>query len=255
MKVLVTGHKGFIGTQIFKMVGEDGYDITGFDIGDPFPTENYDFIVHFAARTLIRKSRELPYEYFCDGEDLTLRMLELARKTGARIVFPTSGSEVKATNPYSLSKKNAVNWIDLYNEMYGVQSYVLKLFNIYGERSRKGIFYFFCNAALKGEEAVIYGDGEHRRDFTHVSDVGKVVLEILRGSIRPGTYEVGTGIPTSVNELKTMIENETGRAIAVRHEDYQLDEAEDLHAGKPVLDHFLSIKEGIRLVAKGLKAQ
>lgn len=254
MKILVTGHKGFIASQVYKHLLESGYDTSGFDLGDPFPTERYDFIAHFAARTLIRKSKELPYEYFKDGEDLTMRILELARKTDARIVFPTSGSEARATNPYSLSKKHAVDWVNLYGELYGVENYVLKLFNIYGEESRKGAVYLFNHAALFGEEAVIYGDGNHKRDFTHVSDVAKVVHFIVNGKILPGSYEVGTGVPTSVVQLLSSVERISGKSVKVRHENYILDEAEDLHAKKPVLEKFVALDDGIQRVISALQS-
>ena len=105
MKILVTGYKGFIGRHIFSMLKSEGFNVDGIDIGDIVKNDRYDFIIHFGARTLIRNSLEKPYEYFVDGLDLTMRMLEKARKDGSLIVFPTSGSIEEPTNPYSLAKK------------------------------------------------------------------------------------------------------------------------------------------------------
>lgn len=253
MKILITGHKGFIGSEVYQLLAVKGYDVSGFDLGDEFPREKFDFIVHFAARTLIRKSKELPYEYFKDDVDLTLKLLEFARNTDSRFIFPTSGSEGSATNPYSLSKKQASEWVSLYEQLYGVKKYILKLFNIYGEKSRKGAVYLFCKASVFSEEAIIYGDGHHRRDFTHVSDVASVVERIIKGELIPGSYEVGTGVPTSINELKNLVEMVSGKKINVWHADYVLEEAEDLHAKNPVLSSFVRLDEGIHRVLRELK--
>lgn len=248
MKILVTGHRGFIGSEVYSLLSEKGYDVTGFDLGDEFKDQEYDYIAHFAARTLIRLSKEKPYEYFSDDLDLTLRVMELARSHKSKFIFPTSGSIAKPTNPYSLSKKQAVEWIELYRDLYSLDSYVLKLFNIYGEKSRKGAVYLFCHAAATGDVATIYGSGDHKRDYTHVSDVSKFVLRIIEGEIKPGSYELGTGVGTSVNDLLTMVENISGKQINKKHQDYILDEAEELFAKEPALKDFVKITDGVSRV-------
>ena len=68
MKILVTGHKGFIGSEVYSLLSDMGHDVTGYDIGYKFPDEKFDYIAHFAARTLIRLSKEKPYEYFLDDQ-------------------------------------------------------------------------------------------------------------------------------------------------------------------------------------------
>ena len=117
MKILLTGHKGFIGSAIYEDLLKRKYDVDGVDAGDEIPDKAYDFIVHMGARTLIRLSREKPFEYFQDNMVLALKVLELARKHGSTIIFPTSGSVSEATNPYSLSKKQIVEWIELYHNL------------------------------------------------------------------------------------------------------------------------------------------
>jgi len=253
VKVLVTGHKGFIGSEVYSLLSEAGHEVTGYDIGDKFPEEKFDYIAHFAARTLIRLSKEKPYEYFLDNTGLTMRVMELARAKKSKFIFPTSGSIAKPTNPYSLSKKQSVEWIDLYRDLYSLDSFVLKLFNIYGENSRKGAVYLFCKAAVTGNHATIYGNGNHKRDYTHVSDVSKFVLRIVEGRIQPGSYELGTGIGTSVNELLQLVEKISGKKIPVKHEDYILDEAEELFAKVPATSDFLNLEEGVRRVFERVK--
>lgn len=250
--ILLTGHKGFIGRTIYRVLKEQGYDVDGYDIGDTLKDRKYDFIVHFAARTLIRKSLEKPFEYYRDGLDLTMQFLEKARKDGSVFIFPTSGSIEEPTNPYSLTKKNAVEWIHLYEKLYGVKAHILKLYNIYGEGSGKGALYFFCEAAAKGSEVTIYGDGAHKRDYTHVTDVAKLIVRLVKGELQPGSHEVGTGRGTSVNDLLHLVEEISGKPIKARHEDYVVSEADALFAKKSALIDPLDIREGIKRVYEDL---
>ncbi len=255
LKVLLTGDKGFIGTIVFNYLQENGVHPDGFDMGDEFPSKKYDFIIHLAARTLIRKSREMPYEYFSDGLGLTMKFLEKARKDSSVFVFATSGSIEEATNPYSLSKKQGIEWINLYRNLYGIRALLLKFFNIYGESSRKGAVYLFCNAAVSGLEATIYGDGNHVRDYTHVSDVARLILRIVKGEVGPGDHEVGTGRGTSVNELLAKVEEISGVKLVRKHEDYVLPEGESLVAQESVLVDPVPVEEGIKRVLSTLKAE
>lgn len=253
MKVLLSGHKGFIGTQIFNWLKTSDHESTGFDKDEKIPSDRFDIILNFGARTLIRKSREFPYEYFLDNLDLTLKLLEKARKEDSAIVFPTSGSVMEATNPYSLSKRQGEEWVKLYNKMYGVRYYILKLYNIYGETSTKGAVYLFSKAAIKGEPAIIFGDGSHKRDYTHVSDLVRYISLILSNNVDPGIYEVGTGIGTSVLELISMIEKECKTTLAKVRRDFIVQEADDLHSKLPIMPNMIQLPEGIKRVVEMLR--
>jgi nucleoside-diphosphate-sugar epimerase len=251
-KILLTGHKGFIGKHILELLTQKGFTVDGVDLGDSVKDDKYDFIVHFGARTLIRNSLERPYEYFLDNLDLTMRMLEKARKDGSVIIFPTSGSIEAPTNPYSLAKKNAVEWIQLYEKLYLVKAVVLKLYNIYGEDSGKGALYLFCKAAAEGSEITIFGNGEHIRDYTHVSDVASLIYRIVSGDVKEGTYEVGTGIGTSVNQLISIVEKVSGKKLRVNYKPYIVQEAEELYAKHSELQNPIPITEGVRRVYTAL---
>lgn len=255
MRILVTGHKGFIGTQIYQSLKESGYDTYGIDMGDEFVDRHYDFVIHMGARTLIRLSKEKPFEYFQDNMVFSLKMLEYCRKNGATFVFPTSGSVMEATNPYSLSKKQTVEWIELYHAMYGTKRHVLKFYNIYGPTSRKGAVFLFAEAAIKGTEAVVYGDGTHVRDFIHVMDVVKAIRMIIEGEVPEGYHEVGSGRGTSVNELISLVEKITGKKIKIRHEEYVLPEAESLVASNPMIRDPIPLETGVREVVGNLKKE
>ena len=253
MKILVTGHKGFIGGHIYNYLKLNGYEVYGYDLGDELKDIKYDYIIHMAARGLIRLSTQYPYEYYKDGLDLTLRFLELARKYNSKFIFPSSGSIKNPTNPYSLAKKNSVEWIKLYNRLYNLDYFILKFYNIYGENSRKGAVYLFTNAALNNEPATVYGDGKHMRDYLYVGDVVKLVSDIINNRIQPGEYDVGSGKGTSVNELIQLIENITGKKINYRNEKYIVDEAESLIAEDGIIKNPMILEDGIRKIVDCIK--
>jgi nucleoside-diphosphate-sugar epimerase len=253
MEILVTGHKGFIGTEVYAKLKADGYNVTGMDIGDRLPDTKFDYIIHLGARTLIRKSKELPYEYFEDNVGLTMRMLEVARKRGSAIVYATSGSVSEATNPYSLGKKQSAEWIELYQKLYNIRRYTLKFYNVYGPTCRKGAVYLFCNAVLKSLPVTVYGDGSHIRDFIHVKDIVKVIERIVDGKVAEGVHEIGTGKGTSVMELIKNIEKKTGKKLQITHADYVLSEADALFAKSPLLDTTIDLDSGIDEVLAALK--
>lgn len=248
MKILITGDKGFIGTQISQFLYDKKTGFTGIDKGDRIPEDRFDIILHFGARTLIRNSLERPYEYFTDNEDFTMQILEKCRHDDSAIVFPTSGSVSLPTNPYSLSKKNGEDWVNMYSKLYGVRSHILKLFNIYGEGSRKGAVYLFSKAALDNKPATVYGDGTHRRDFVYVKDLVNYIYEIINGKISTGIHEIGTGIGTSIMELISIVERVAHKKISLEYKPYILEEAEDLHAVHPSLISPTSLEVGVQKV-------
>ena len=256
MNILVTGSKGFIGTEIMKCLKENGFEPDGVDIGDELNKEKkYDFILHFGARTLIRNSFSKPYEYFEDGLALTMKYLELARKHDAVFLFPSSGSTAEPTNPYSLTKKQGVEWINLYRKLYSTKVVIFRLFNIYGTSARKGAVYLFTNAALKGETATIFGDGDHVRDYVNVKDLAKTVLEVVRGNVKPGDYEIGSGIGTSVNDLLSMVEEVTGRKFETEQKPFVVNEADELIAHETIVKNPMKLIDGIRLISENLKKE
>ena len=234
MQILVTDYEGFIVSRILGTLKKSDCDIDGIDQGDKVPDTKYDIILHFGARTLIRNSINAPYEYFQNGLALTVKFIEKARPDNSLFVYPTSGSIDEPTNPYSLSKKNGIEWINLYRNLYSLKSVVLKLFNIYGETSRKGAVYLFTKAALNGEEIPVYGGGNQIRDFVYVDDLVKCIIRIIRGEVGPGEYEIGTGIGTSINDLVKKVETITGKKVKRLNQDFLLKEAPSLYSRNPL---------------------
>lgn len=184
-----------------------------------------DTVFHLAARVSIRDS----IRHFAEDADInltgTLRVLEACRNAPPRrLVFASSMAvyadsptpapvhEDYATeplSPYGLSKLAAEKYVLRLAPHLGVEPVVLRLFNTYGTRQIDtpyvGVASIFIRRLLAGQPPCIFGDGEQRRDFVHVSDIVAACLLAMEGSQSGFVANVGTGRATSVNELAALL--------------------------------------------------
>ena len=236
MQILVTGGAGFIGTNLIKRLLSEGHRVvsldnysTGlkeneiqqkgvqyFDV-DLTQTVNYDFfmykpdvIFHLAAIARIQPSFEQPVYTHHSNVTATLNILEWARGLECPVVFAGSSSSNgdKFANPYTLSKSMSEQLVELYNKVYDLPTTICRFFNVYGphqltEGKYCTLIGIFETLYKEGRPLTITGDGEQRRDFTHVDD-------IVDGLIRCGEsiqdvsgelFELGRGKNYSVNEI------------------------------------------------------
>jgi len=176
-----------------------------------------DVVLHLAAQADVGTSVERP---IFDAEVNvigTVHVLEAARAAGARVVFTSSGGAIygecdePATeeharlplSPYAISKLAGEEYIAGWNRLHGTSHVVLRLANVYGPRQipelEGGVVAIFLDRLARGETCQIFGDGAQVRDFVHVSDVAAAFLRAAETGT--GTYNVGTGVATSVLDL------------------------------------------------------
>ena len=237
-KILVTGGAGFIGTNLIKRLLNDGHKVVSLDnytTGkkeneqkgcqyfevDLVQTDNYDFfmdkpdvIFHLAAIARIQPSFEHPTYTFHSNVTATLNVLEWARGKECPIVYAGSSSSNgdKFANPYTLSKSQGEQLVELYNKVYNLPTTICRFYNVYGPHQLTegdyctliGIF----ERQYKNDKAfTITGDGEQRRDFTHVDDIVDGLVSAADRSCILGedtgceTFELGRGENYSVNEI------------------------------------------------------
>ena len=214
MRTLITGHQGFIGSNIHKRIGGDGIDIKkGQDIRTFDFKKKYDVIFHTAAQASIPKSFEDPLESHSHNVVGTLRILEHARKTGAFVVFSSSSSVYDPVSPYAIQKKQCEEWMKFYWTL-GVKSIALRYFNVFGEGQDLAnggyalALSIFLDQYKKEKPFTIVGNGEQRRDFVYVGDVVEANLKaakFLETAMKFEGIDIGTGINHSVNEVANMI--------------------------------------------------
>ncbi|MGP3703508.1 MAG: GDP-mannose 4,6-dehydratase [Candidatus Bathyarchaeota archaeon] len=126
------------------------------------------------------------------------------------------GHSLRPLSPYGESKVEAEKLCMDFYEKHGLETVVLRLFNVYGLRMRKdrygGVVARFVERLKAGKPPVIYGDGEQTRDFIHVDDVVVAMLLALEcGSAVGGVFNIATGVPTSINRLAYLVAKILGR--------------------------------------------
>ena len=183
-------------------------------------TENSKVVFHLAAQTSVPFSMENPKED-CEMNVVgTVNVLEAARKAGARTVFASSCAvygnpelrptpETYPTHPiafYGLTKLLGENYCRFYNEVYGSEVVMLRIFNVYGPNCHGAIYDFLRKLKKNPNELEVLGTGKQSRDFVYVSDMVNALIKAATVSEASGQeFNIGTGTTTSVAELAGMI--------------------------------------------------
>jgi UDP-glucose 4-epimerase len=184
-----------------------------------------DHVFHLAALADIVPSIQRPLDYHRTNVDGTIAVLEAARAAGAaRVVYAASSScyglpdvfptpESAATRPqypYALSKWLGESIALAWQRIYGLPVVSLRLFNVYGPRSRTSgtygaVFGVFLAQKLARAPFTVVGDGTQTRDFTFVTDVVDAFVRAARSQLSGEILNVGTGRPQSVNRLVELL--------------------------------------------------
>ena len=181
-----------------------------------------EVVFHLAAQPHVTRSVQQPVLDLRSNVEGTVKLLELARGAEPfKIVFASTGGAIygegegrdlpldedavcEPASPYAQSKMAAELYLDLYRRLHGVDSVALRLANIYGPRQdpygEAGVIAIFSAALHEGRQPTVFGTGEQPRDYTYVADVVGAFLAAA-DSGEGGTFNVGTGVETSVLEL------------------------------------------------------
>ena len=191
--------------------------------------EGVEYVFHLAARSRIQLAMKNPMECLETNYIGTYNMLECARQVGARRFINSSTSssyglvnhppleetmQTDCLNHYSASKVGAESLCQMYNNLYGLRTITLRYFNVYGPRQPlKGqyapVIGLFEEQAKRGEPLTIVGDGEQRRDYTHVYDVADANIHAMMTNYSGIVVNIGTGTNYSVNEVASFISEDT----------------------------------------------
>jgi len=229
--VLITGGKGFIGSHLVEALSNNNnvkiYDIkNGKDIRNfkllKKELENIDFVFHFAALISVEESIRNPLEYIETNIIGSYNVLKAALDNGVKkIIFSSSAAvygdypkkpkkenmPIIPKSPYAFSKVTVERLMENFNNN-GLSTMSLRFFNVYGPNQKLNSSYasvipIFIKRTLKNEDLIIYGSGKQTRDFIYVDDVANAcILAAEKGS---GIFNIGSGTPTSINELSNLI--------------------------------------------------
>lgn len=245
----MTGGAGFIGSNVVDALLDRGHEAHALDdlskgsrenvsaraalhvadIREPdavFDAVRPEVVLHLAAQADVRVSVERPA---LDAEINvlgTIRILEAARRHGAKIVFASSGgaaygecdgpatesAPLRPLAPYGTSKVCGEEYLATWNRLYGTEHVALRLGNVYGPRQmphgEAGVVAIFMGLLRDGGTPTIFGEGQQTRDYVYVGDVVDAMLRALERD--GGVYNVGTGVETSVIGLYDAIRTASG---------------------------------------------
>ena len=169
-----------------------------------------DIIFHLAAIARIQPSFEHPVYTHHSNVTSTLNLLDWARSKKIPVVYAGSSSSNgdKFANPYTLSKSQGEQLVELYNKVYDLPTVICRFYNVYGphqltEGDYCTLIGIFEKLYKEGRPLTITGDGEQRRDFTHVDDIVDGLIrcgESIR-EVSGEVFELGRGKNYSVNEI------------------------------------------------------
>ena len=203
-------------------------DIRDFDACRPL-FDGVEYVFHLAARSRIQIAMNNPRDCLETNYLGTYNMLECARQVGARRFVNSSTSSsyglfndppleetmpTDCLNPYSASKVGAETLCHMYYRLHRLRTITLRYFNVYGPRQPlKGqyapVIGLFEEQKKRGEPLTIVGDGEQRRDYTHVSDVAEANMCAMMTNYSGIVVNIGTGTNYSVNEVASFISDDT----------------------------------------------
>ena len=234
--VLITGGVGFIGTNLAEVLIELGYNVYSLDNYSFGSKQNelknvsyynldieeidqvkqqIDICFHLAAMARVQPSFENPNEYFRVNTYGTTRVMEWAKKNKVKVVYAGSSSKHfnPSDSPYAMYKFLGEEVCKLYKKTYNVKVEIARFYNVYGPREVMhekfgNVIGIWKTKVKNGEPLPIVGDGNQRRDFTHVHDIVDGLIKIaLSNHQHEDAWELGTGNNYSVNQLYEMFNN------------------------------------------------
>ena len=237
-KVLVTGGVGFIATNLIrsllkkaiKVVSLDNYS-TGYKLNemkgvkyynldieeiDKINEQDFDTCFHLAAQSRVQPSFENPKESVRVNVNGTLMLLEWAKKRNVKVIYAGSSSKhhEPSDSPYAMSKFLGEEICKLYKFSFNVNVEIARFYNVYGpleplDEKFGNVIGIWQVKANKKKRLPIVGDGNQKRDFTHVVDIVDGLLRIANTEIKhQDAWEIGTGVNYTINNLFQMFKEQ-----------------------------------------------
>lgn len=228
--VLVTGGCGFVGHALTVELIKRGYNVDVIDnlsigkeaktpigcnfIGgdiramDNIDDKPYKYIFHLAALSRIQPSFQNPTQTFTVNSNGTKNVVEYAFQNKSKLIYSGSSSRWHnpSLSPYAMSKHIGEEWIKMYKEVYNMNAEIVRFYNVYGpgelvDSHMAAVIGKWRHQIKNNQPLTIVGDGEQRRDFTHIDDIVDGLIKIAESDETNDSWELGTGNNYSVNEV------------------------------------------------------
>jgi len=225
MNILITGNKGFIGSNLVKKL--DNHKIIGVDLKDGhsildsnyinalFEFYQFDAVIHLAAIAGVGYSIQHSEEVLTNniiGFDV---LAKAAIKHNVKHFIYASSSSVYGDDgtqksPYAVSKATNELQAAMYSNLSDMKFTGLRFFTVYGEGIREDLAISKFKKAIENDEPLtVYGDGTQARDFTYVDDICEAIKLIVESDKdwKNEVFDIGYGKSTTVNELVKILKN------------------------------------------------
>lgn len=231
--ILVTGGVGFIGSNLIKKLVEKGCNVTSIDNYSTGTVNNevkgvyyinddierihkldmeFDTCFHLAAQSRVQPSFNDPEECFRVNVRGTLKVMEWAKTKNIKVVYAGSSSKHHnpSDSPYAMFKFLGEEICRLYKKTFDVNVEISRFYNVYGpgeniDKKFGNVIGIWTAQIKKNEPITIVGDGNQKRDFTHVADIVSGIIAIADSNkIHDDAWELGSGVNYSVNDLLSM---------------------------------------------------
>ena len=233
-KALVTGGAGFIGTNLIKSLLDNGVEVVSLDnystgskfneikgvkyynedienIGNIEDTD-FDICFHLAAQSRVQPSFENPNESVRVNINGTMKVMEWSRQRSIKVIYAGSSSKHHdpSDSPYAMTKYLGEEICKLYKKSFSVNVEIARFYNVYGpmeplDEKYGNVIGIWRMKANKKIPLPIVGDGNQKRDFTHVFDIIDGLSRIAKTKIKhQDAWEIGTGVNYTINELYNM---------------------------------------------------
>ena len=195
MKIMLTGHKGFIGSALLERLRKNnqviGFDLVdGDDLLDVAFNEEFDLIIHLAGKSGVRESLKDPASYWNNNVEVSRRLFE--RYPDTRILYASSSSAYEPDlNPYAASKYIMEELAERYHNTLG-----MRFHTVYSDNCPRDNMFF--NKLLNN---VLEYTTTHYRDFIHLEDVLDAIELLIDKNYINGTIDIGTGNPIRIQDL------------------------------------------------------
>lgn len=233
-----------------------------------------DVVFHEAALPSVPRSVEDPAETHRVCVDGTFNLLLKSKEAGVRrFIYAASSSaygnqpvlpkvetmRADPLSPYAAAKLTGELYCRAFNSVYGLETFSLRYFNVFGPRQNpssmySGVISRFIDALMKGETPVIFGDGEHSRDFTYVDNVVDANIKAAQTAVGLGeTLNVANGERITLNQLLDVLKKITGReGVEAEHQPPRAGDVRDSQADNARAveclgyERLVDLEEGLR---------
>ena len=264
MRLLLTGGAGFVGSHFADLYAKDNEIVVMDDLSNgslknlQAVKDRIKFIqIDISRQSAITKQRRKfdgifhlachprSFSFNNPSRDVdvnvraTLHLLELARKTDAKMIFTSNSGiygdpqylpmdekhPISCKTPYDVNKFSSELHMRAYRKQYGIKTVVCRLATVYGPRQRvneklgwRPVVAAFIQQLIKDKPPTVFGDGEQTRDLIYVKDVAHGLMDAFNSPQAEGeTFNLGTGVETSINMLLTKVGKTLGKSVAPIH--------------------------------------